>query len=137
MEKCIIMKILKNRIKPLFIPALLLWITAGIIIFVSTLYYGVYSDYRSMAYILIVIGLSLTLIERYLLERATKKELIGLGLTFLLIILSQLWVIYFLWLNKKMLYFNIRRRISSSFSYGLQRQNNWGCILEEYNWSNY
>ncbi|SIR86281.1 hypothetical protein SAMN05878482_106246 [Peribacillus simplex] len=92
----ITMKILKNRIKPLFIPALLLWVTAGIIHFVSTLYYGVYNDYRSMAYILIFIGLFLILIERYLLEKATKKELIGLGLTFLLSILSLLWVIYFL-----------------------------------------
>lgn len=39
-------------------------------------------------------GLSLTLIERYILVKATKKELIGLGLTFL-IILFQLWVIFF------------------------------------------
>jgi hypothetical protein len=92
----ITMKILKNRIKPLFIPALLLWITAGIIHFFSTLYYGVYNDYRFMAYILIVIGFSLALIERYLLKKASKKELIGLGLTFSLSIASLLWVIYFL-----------------------------------------
>ncbi|WP_057913728.1 hypothetical protein [Peribacillus muralis] len=90
------MKIFKNRIKFLFIPALLLWITGGMIHFVSTLFYGVYNDYRFMAYIIIVIGMSLLLFERYLLGKATKKELVGLGITFSLMILSLLSGIIFL-----------------------------------------
>lgn len=89
------MKIFRNRIKFLFIPALILWITAGIILLISPWYFGIYNNYRSIAYILIAIGLYLTVVERYLKRKASKKELIGIGLTFLFAILVSLISVYF------------------------------------------
>lgn len=89
------MKIFRNKIKLLFIPALILWITAGTVLLISPWYYGIHNNYRSIAYILIAIGLYLTVVERYLKRKVSKKELIGTGFTFLFAILVSLISMYF------------------------------------------
>ncbi|WP_026695689.1 hypothetical protein [Peribacillus kribbensis] len=90
------MGLFRNRIKPLFFPALVLWILAGVIYLVSPWYYGPDNIYIGIANIYVLIGFSLTLFERYTLKKATKKQLIGFGIAFFLVILIELLsVIYF------------------------------------------
>ena len=89
------MKIFRNRIMFLFIPALILWVIAGFILLISPWYYGFYNDYKSGAYILIAIGIFLTVIEGYLKKRISRKKFIGIGLAFLFTIVMSLISIYF------------------------------------------
>ncbi|MEH7454480.1 hypothetical protein [Gottfriedia acidiceleris] len=85
---------MKNRNKPLIIPAIVLWIGGGFIYFISTWYYGVSNNYRFIAYILIIIGFIMYMIEKYLFKKITKKQLLWFNFTFLILL-----VVSFLGIN--------------------------------------
>lgn len=81
---------MKNRFKLLIIPAIVLWIGGGLTYFVSTWYYGVSNNYRFIAYILIIIGFIMYIIEKYLLKKITKKQLLWFNFTFLILLIVSI-----------------------------------------------